>query len=72
MTSQSVAEIEARIAALPPDDQLRLLEDLARRLRARLAGTGQSETASFGDQLAVMACDGDIRAELNAIDVSGT
>jgi hypothetical protein len=61
-------ELEAIIDRLSPADQLRLLEDLAHRLRARVAADDQPDAERFGSQLAVMARDGDIRAELQAID----
>ena len=68
MPSTTVTELESQIATLSPADQLRLLEDLARRLRTRLAGTTHSEHDSFGSELAVMARDRSIQTELSAID----
>jgi hypothetical protein len=68
MSARTVPELEALIARLSPADQLRLLEDLAHRLRARVAANGQPEAEPFGSQLAVMARDRDIRTELRAID----
>jgi len=47
---------------------LRLLEDLARRLRARVATNEQPDAELLGSELAVMARDRDIRAELQTID----
>jgi len=66
MSARTVVELEALIAQLPAADQLRLLEDLIHRLRARVGTTEESEP--FGSQLAIMARDRDIRAELRAID----
>jgi hypothetical protein len=63
-----VPELEALIARLSPADQLRLLEDLIHRLRARVAGSERPEDEPFGSQLALMARDRDIRTELQAID----
>ena len=68
MPSTTVMEIESQIASLSPADQLRLLEDLACRLRTRLAGTAHSEHDSFGSELAVRARDRSIQTELSAID----
>ena len=47
---------------------MRLLEDLARRLRARVATNEQPDAELLGSELAVMARDRDIRAELQTID----
>ena len=68
MSARTLPEIEALIDRLSPADELRLLEDLAHRLRARVAADEQPDTESFSSQLAVMARDRDIRAELQAID----
>jgi hypothetical protein len=67
-SAKAVLELEALIAQLSPADQLRLLEDLARRLRTRGASDEKSEHQEFGAELAVMARDRDIRSELDAID----
>ena len=67
-SAKAVLELEALIAQLPRTDQLRLLEDLAGRLRARESSDGDSEQQEFGAELAVMARDRDIRSELDAID----
>ena len=66
MSARTVVELEAQIAQLSPADQLCLLEDLVRRLRARVGTT--EETEPLGSQLAIMARDRHIRAELQAID----
>lgn len=67
MSAHTLPELEALIARLSPTDQLRLLEDLAHRLRARVAANEQPAEL-FGAQLAVMARDRNIRAELQSID----
>ena len=41
MSARTLPELEALIARLSPADQLRLLEDLAHRLRARVAANEQ-------------------------------
>lgn len=68
VSARTLPELEALIDRLSPADQLRLLEDLAHRLRARVATNEQLEAEPFGSQLAIMARDRDIRAELQAID----
>jgi hypothetical protein len=68
VSASTLPELEALIDRLSPADQLRLLEDLAHRLRARVAANEKPEAELFGSELAVMARDRDIRAELQAID----
>ncbi len=68
MSARTLPELEALIDRLSPADQLRLLEDLAHRLRARVAADDQPDIEPLDSQLAVMARDGDIRTELQAID----
>jgi hypothetical protein len=68
MSARTLPELEALIDRLSPADQLRLLEDLARRLRSRVALNEQADAESFSSQLAVMARDRGIQAELQAID----
>ena len=68
VSARTLPELEALIDRLSPADQLRLLEDLAHRLRARAAGSEQPYDEPFGSQLALMARDGDIQTELQAID----
>jgi hypothetical protein len=68
VSARTLPELEALIARLSPADQLRLLEDLAHRLRARVAASEQPEAEPFGSQLAVMTRGRDIRTELQAID----
>ena len=68
MSARTVPELEALIDQLSPADQLRLLEDLIHRVRARVVADGEAESESLGSQLAAMARDRDIRAELQAID----
>ena len=62
MSSTELASIERKIAQLPPDDQLLLIERLAHRLRG---ATTPDETME--DELATMAADPEIRRELAAI-----
>jgi hypothetical protein len=66
VSARTLPELEALIDRLSPADQQRLLEDLAHRLRARAAADEQPDAESFSSQLAVMARDRDIRAELQA------
>jgi hypothetical protein len=68
MSSHTVSELEALIDQLSPGDQLRLLEDLVHRVRARVAADREQESDSLGSQLAIMARDRDVRAELQSID----
>jgi len=68
MSASTLPELEALIARFSPAEQLRLLEDLARRLRARVATNEQPDAELLGSELAVMARDRDIRAELQTID----
>ena len=68
MSVRALPELEALIARLSPADQLRLLEDLARRLRARVAANEQPSAQPLGSQLAIMARDRDIQTELSTID----
>ena len=68
MSARTVSELEALIDQLSPADQLRLLEDLVHRVRASVAADREPESGSLGAQLAIMARDHDIRAELQAID----
>jgi len=65
---RTVSELEALIDQLSPADQLRLLEDLVHRVRARVAADREQESDSLGSQLAIMARDRDVRAELQSID----
>jgi hypothetical protein len=68
VSARTLPELEALIARLSPADQLRLLEDLARRLRSRVAANEQPSAEPFGSQLAIMARDRDIQTELLTID----
>ncbi len=68
MSAGALPELEALIVRLSLAEQLRLLEDLARRLRARAATDEQPDAELLGSELAVMARDRDIRAELHVID----
>ena len=68
MSMRTVSELEALIDQLSPADQLRLLEDLVHRVLARVAADREQESDSLGSQLAIMARDRDVRAELQSID----
>ena len=68
MSARTLPELEALIDRLSPADQLRLLEDLAHRLRAGVTAGEQPDAESFNSELAVMARDRDIQTELRAID----
>jgi len=68
MSARTLPELEALIDRLSTTDELRLFEDLAHRLRARVTAGEQPDAESFSSELAVMARDRDIRAELQAFD----
>lgn len=64
MPSATVTEIEKRIDELSLDEQLRLLEHIAARVRHRAA----EKSHRIGSDLAAMAADSDIQRELRAIE----
>jgi hypothetical protein len=64
MSSATMTEIEKRIDELSLDEQLRLLEHLASRVRHRAS----EKSNSMGSDLAAMAADPDIQRELRAIE----
>jgi uncharacterized protein YicC (UPF0701 family) len=61
MSYMSVEEIEERISRLPVNDQLRLIERLAHRLRER-------KRDDIDQELAAMANDPNIQRELQEIE----
>ncbi len=64
MSSVELVSIESKIAQLPKDDQLLLIERLAHRLRKADALDDQL----LEKELAAMAADPEIRRELAAIN----
>ena len=62
MSSDALNEIEKRLDQLSADEQLRLMEQLGRRMR-RAARNGSREAA-----LAEMAADPEVQRELKAIE----
>jgi hypothetical protein len=64
MSSPVLTEIEQRIDSLSLDEQMRLLEHLAQRIRQ----ARQDNPAPAADELAEMAADPDIQRELREID----
>jgi len=68
MSTHTLPELEALISRLSPAEQLRLLEDLARRLRTRMAGDEQALTEALGPELAIMARDRDVQSEIAETD----
>ena len=51
MPTRTVSELEALIDQLSPGDQLRLLEDLIHRVRARVAADGEPESWARGEAM---------------------
>jgi hypothetical protein len=64
MSSTPMTEIEKQIDELSLDEQLRLLERLASRVRRRAS----EKSNGIGSDLAAMATDPDIQRELRAIE----
>jgi hypothetical protein len=64
MSSVELVSIESKIAQLPKDDQLLLIERLAHRLRKPNALDDQV----MEKELAAMAADPEIRREIEAIN----
>ena len=64
MSSATISEIEKRIDELSLDEQLRLLELLASRVRRR----ADTRIVELGSDLEEMAADPDIQRELQAIE----
>lgn len=61
-------EIEQKVSQLSREEQLWLIERLVRRLRESTTNNNFSKQDFFDDQLAAMANDPEIRAELRQID----
>lgn len=61
-------EIEQKISQLSREEQLWLIERLVRRLREGAINHNSSQPDFFDAQLAAMANDPEIRAELKQID----
>ena len=68
MHSPVLAQIEKIIGLLSRDEQLWLIEQLAHRLLEDSMKSDEVEQATFESQLAAMATDPQIRAELQKID----
>ena len=68
MLSIVLTEIEAMISRLSPQEQLWLLEKLARHLREGAKGNYSPEQADFKNQLLMMANDPEIKAEMKKIN----
>jgi hypothetical protein len=69
MISQTLLEIEQSIRTLSPEEQLWLLERIARHLREQTNSVTQpSIHQNRLEELFAMACDPEIQAELVAIN----
>lgn len=68
MYSVLLGQIEGMIDHLTREEQLRLIELLANRLREKSMEMENSYKDKFKSQLAVMASDPQIQAELHEID----
>jgi hypothetical protein len=68
MLSIVLSEIETMINRLSRQEQLWLIEKLARRLRDDSMETHLPPTADFKSQLVLMANDPEVQAELRKID----
>ena len=68
MSSVVLSEIEKTVSHLPPNEQLRLIEQLVHHLREDLLKSDEVEQATFERELAAMAADSEIRNELKKID----
>lgn len=69
MISPTLLEIERSIRALSLEEQLWLLERIARNLREQTQAPAQQfDSEDRSEQLAAMASDPDIQAELTAIN----
>jgi putative addiction module component (TIGR02574 family) len=69
MALQLSPQIEKSIEALPYDEQLKLIERLVHRLRKKLPTNSDQQQSEFERQLATMASDPQIQAELQAIEI---
>ena len=63
MNISTLSEIEESISQLPMDQQLRLIERVAQRIRGSIVGKDSIE-----DQIAAMASDPQIQGELHKIE----
>jgi hypothetical protein len=68
MISQTLLEIEQSIRTLSSEEQLWLLERIARHLREQTSATQSSIHQNRLEELSAMACDPDIQAEVVAIN----
>ena len=68
MSSAVLSEIGKTVSHLPPNEQLRLIEQLVHHLREDLLKSDEVEQATFERELAAMAADSEIRNELKKID----
>jgi len=68
MVLQLLPQIEKSIEALPYDEQLHLIERLVHRLRKALPTHSNQNQLEFERQVAMMASDPQIQAELQAIE----
>ena len=62
MSEPTLAQLEERITQLPLAEQLRLIKRVTQHIRERMR-----EQRTLDSQLAAMAADPDIQAELNRI-----
>ena len=63
MTGSTLAQLEERIIQLPLDEQLWLIERVTQHIRGQIR-----EQSTLDSQLATMAADPEIQAELSKID----
>jgi len=68
MALQLLPQIEKSIEVLPFDEQLKLIERLVHRLRKKLPIHSNQKQIEFERQVAMMASDPQIQAELQAIE----
>ena len=68
MPSDTLNQIEETINQLSHKEQLWLIEQLAHHLREDTIESDNNEQANFNNQLALMATDPEIQAELRKID----
>lgn len=68
MLASVLSELEEKISQLSREEQLRLIERLARRLREDTTNNNTVKEEFFDDQLVAMANDPAVQAELKQID----
>ncbi len=68
MASQILSQIEEKIEYLSHKEKLRLIKELTHRLKEDPIRKGKVEESSFKNQLAAMAKDPEIQAELRKIN----